>query len=65
MFELRRGRRAGGEEPGEARAEKIELRRGRRAGGEEPGEARAEKIELRRGPLFELSGGRRPSRGEG
>src|SRR5262249_54309561 len=51
IFELRRGRRAGGAEPGEARAEMIfELRRGRRAGGAEPGEARAEMIfELRRG----------------
>ena len=43
----------------------FELRRGRRAVGEEPGEARAEMMfELRRGPIFELSGGLWPSRGE-
>src|SRR6266542_5089688 len=43
MFEPNRGRRAAGEEPGEARAELLfEPNRGRRAAGEEPGEARAE-----------------------
>ena len=43
MFEPKRGRRAGGEEHDEARAELMfEPKRGRRAGGEEHDEARAE-----------------------
>src|SRR5713226_9493589 len=47
QFELRRCRRAAGEESGEARAEsrQFELRRCRRAAGEESGEARAESRE--------------------
>jgi len=45
IFEPRRSSRAGGAEPGEARAERIfEPRRSSRAGGVEPGEARAEII---------------------
>jgi len=43
IFEPRRSSRAGGAEPGEARAEMIfELRRSGRAAGAEPDEARAE-----------------------